>query len=414
MKKLLLIALLSLSISVLAIDSIGYVSIGKVRLFPVEKPNGKISAERRIEIANESIREIMVDPKAQLDSIIVLNLNNESVIEYRGEKIISVLPQDTVGTGKTIQALANDWYWRIRSGIATERERSMTFGNLLKLIIGFIFPLLVLTAYFLVNKLYRYLNKRIALNEERLFKGVKFRNVQFIPPRLQANIVQKLIFLLKWILLIIVFYLLILVFFQLFPPTKSFIDPIIETSLNWSKGIVGFLGKLAVFILQAFALYIVARILWGLSNIIFKHCESSHEAIRVPESTLDSMRILTKASIVFLYIVGLVAIIPGRGIYIAFGLVFIFVTIIGIAILPLLMSIFAGLALVVFKHLSPGDIIAFGDFKGKVKRIGILWTRIETLDGNELILLNSYLIKHPFAIVNQENPPEKSEPEPRI
>ncbi|RKZ29386.1 hypothetical protein DRQ36_08850 [bacterium] len=407
MKKLIITLACLIPFAVLAVEAGSEVKIGSTRLFYVNQPYENLSVEQRAEIAVKAIEEIMTSPDGIIDSIKLSKGEDEYAITYYSPNgriigIITVIPADTVGTGLDTEKLAKKWYWEIRKGISSERERSWKPETLAKLALGFLFPILVIIAYLLIHKLYKSAARAVVRREGTTFRGIKFRGVEIMPSRLEVGILLKLLLVFKWVLLVIVLYALVFLFFTLFPPTKTISDFILEPVLKWLKAIGLTLVDVAKFAAAGLVLYVIARILWGFANLIFRHYETTTWTKKLPDKAIAPLKGLVKSIIIFFFVVGLVAVIPGRAEYVALGLLLLAGIFVGIAFIPFLTSALAGIALAVSRRIKSGDIIVIERYRGEVVDIGIIWTRIKTEDGAELNLLNNYLIKKPFEIGEKE------------
>jgi len=416
MKRFVIILLCLVPLAAFAVDSTACIKIGNEILFCINQPEGSLKSQQRAQIATNAIEDIMTGG-GSLDSIKIVECDSQFVIVYKKSasdsmQVISVLPADTFGTGKTIEELSQDWYWKIRRGIAGERERSLSAGTIAKLALGVLFPVFLILAYILIHRIYTSLAKSTVKCEGTAFRGITIKGAEFIPSRLQVNIVLKLLFALKWIVVVIVFYVMILGFFTLFPPTKTYTDVILATSLNW-LGVVGnVLIDVAKFLIAGAALYIIARILWGLVDIIFRHYEVSSETTKIPLLALASLKRFFKLVIAFFFAVGLVAVVPGHGEYVALAMLLLATIFLGIAVLPFITSIFAGLAFALFRGIKFDDTITVGKATGKLKAIGLVWSSLSDEQGEEILFMNTALLRPIFyKPYSMEEPPLDTETE---
>jgi small-conductance mechanosensitive channel len=204
-------------------------------------------------------------------------------------------------------------------------------------------------------------------------------------------------------------YAMIYVFFTLFPATQQYSQMLLSTSLDWLKKLVGILFDLLKFAVAGFFLYLAARILWAIVDMIFRHYEENPNSTRIPDAAISPLKRLFKALIVMSFVIALVAVIPGPGEYLAFGLFLLAGVFIGISALPYISGIFAGLAMLLARKIKIGDKIRIDEIEGKVDMIGIVWTRIVTDDNREIVFFNSKIIQAPILIQKE---PENDNPKP--
>lgn len=394
------------------------VRIGQSVLFCLNSSEGNLSPAQRASIASRAIADIMTDRDGEMDSLRIEQRDSVFSIVYHGKlngksgrtlRVINVIPADTIGTGIELSKLANDWYWDIRKGISSERQRSLSFDNLAKLALGVLFPFLVLILYYLIDKLFRRASKSVVQHEGVGFRGISIGKMVIIPARLEVSIILKFLLILKWVIIALAMYAMIYVFFTLFPATQQYSQMLLSTSLDWLKKLVGILFDLLKFAVAGFFLYLLARILWAVVDMIFRHYEENPDSTRIPDAAISPLKRLFKALIVMSFIIALVAVIPGPGKYLAFGLFLLAGVFIGISALPYISGIFAGLAMLLARKIKIGDRVRIDEIEGKVDMIGIVWTRIITDNGREIVFFNSKIIQAPILIQKE---PEGEKPKP--
>jgi len=409
--KYILLVLIILVFSGFAQDSTGQVKLSNRVLLTIEQPEDDISANRRAALATEAIEDVMADPQAKLDLIEIDTSDNSYHIKYKGLQILHVLPQDTIGTGKTLDKLANDWYWEIRRAIASERESSFSFLNIGKFVLVALFPFLVILVYVAISKLFRQISKAVVKSEGVVFKKITLFKLGFIPTKLQVNITLKILIFFKWVTIALIYYAMVLLFLMLFPPTKIYTNIIIDASFRWLSKIGDVLVNIGKFIVAGFLLFILARILTYIVEFIYRHYKNSPSSTRIPDGALLPIKKLTKILISVLFIVALVAVIPGHGEYVALGILLIFTVFISIALLPFLTSAFSSLILHLIKHLKAGDVIRIDDAIGRIIKIGVIFTTIELEDNSQMSFMNYSLIKKSFIQIPQKTDTDQIESE---
>ncbi len=398
MKKLAILISIVIASVVFGSDARSCVKVGQTQLFCMENPGLATTVENRAQRATEAIEMVMADPDANIDSIVVRQVDSSFVVSLSRIRFFSVYPADTNGTGATVEEIAYRWQKRTVQGIMDERKRSVSTGNLAKLALGLLFPFLIIVAYILIHRLYTSVSKSVVKREGTMFRGMKFRGVEFMPARLQVGIMLKLLLFLKWVIIVIVFYAMILLFFNLFPPTQVYTEAILETSFNWLRSVGGVLIDLLQFVALAVVFYVVARILWGLADMIFRHYRTSPGTVKIPPEAIDPLHRTTKTAITLLYMLVLVAIIPGSNGIFSLALLLVGFVITGIAAMPFIVSGLSGFSILILHKVRSGDEIAVGSIRGTVVDVGVIWTKIAIEDGKEMLFLNKLLLEHPFAI----------------
>ncbi len=409
MKKIAVVMLLMAAGIAFGAGEKACVKLGQTELFCMEYPGKAATVGKRAQLATNAIERAMADPSMDVDSIVVRREDSVFVVSDGRLRLFTVYPADTIGSGVTVAQLAARWRESTARGIIDERKRSVSAGNLAKLALGVLFPFLIIVAYLLIHRLYTAISKSVVKREGTAFRGIKIRDVEFIPARLQINIILKLLLFFKWLLIVIVFYAMILLFFNLFPATKIYTETILDMSLHWLGSVGKVLIDVAKFVLLAAVFYIAARILWGLADMIFKHYRTSQGTVRIPPEAIDPLRRLAKAIIALLFIVLLAAAIPGPGGYLASSLLLLGFVFVGIAALPFISSALSGFSILILQNIRSGDTIAVGSIRGEVVSVGIIWTKLSIDGETETLVLNKFLLDHPFSITKSSNEDNESE-----
>ncbi len=411
MRKYIFATILVLATITLGATPDSCVRIGQSVLFCLTASEGNLSPPQRAAIATSALEDIMTDPDGELDSLCIEEGDSLYSIVYHGIlsgeegqslRVINIVPQDTFGTGQSPAELADKWYWDIRKGISSERQRSWSFDNLAKLALGVLFPFLVLLLYYLIDKAYRTMSKSVVRREGGTFRGIRIGKMEILPPRLQISIILKFLLVLKWVIIALALYAMIFVFFTLFPTTQQYSQILLETSLDWLKKIGEILVDVLKFAIAGLVLYLIARILWAIVDMVFRHYEEAPETTKIPDAAISPLKRLFKAIIVTIFIISLVAIIPGPGEYLAFGLFILTGVFLGIASLPYIGSVFAGLAMLLARKIQIGDRIRVGGLEGEVEMVGIVWTRILTDSFEELVLFNTKVVQATIVVEKKE------------
>ncbi|HHS50509.1 MAG TPA: mechanosensitive ion channel [candidate division Zixibacteria bacterium] len=389
--KLLIVSAFILCGALMAGDT---VFVGQTRLFTIEQEAGGATAAERARKATQAIESVMSKPDASMDSIYIRDLDSFVAIDFGNSRIFTVYPADTTGKGIPPVALAGQWRQMIIEGIEAERQRSVSAGNIARLALGVLFPLLVLIVYLLVQKLYSGLCNSTVKREGYFFRGIKFRGVEIMPARIQVSILLKIYLFLKWLTLVVIYYAMILLFFHLFPATESSAQSLVETSIAWLKNVGNLLIDVAKFVLLGFVFYIVARAFWGISDMVFRHYESPTTMTKIPEEALAPLRRVTKGIIAFVFIILMVAAIPGSGEYFALGLLVAVFIVVSVAALPFISSGIAGLSIIIRRKIKVGDTISTGGTRGKVLSLGVIWSTLEIENGRQLLIMNKDLLEN--------------------
>lgn len=369
------------------LNSVGYPVTGffKDTLFVIYNNSGGFSARERAQKVSERIHKMGSTYRPSTDSLTVVQ-NEYSVDLFNGEKIIiSISEDDALWNDTTSSALAEKY----KEIIHTTVQKYQSEIDVLTLLKNAGFAILILLGLFLViyftKKTFQWTENYLRNQENKLIKGVKFRNHELINAHQQVITLVALNFLVKWVFTGVVIFIAIPFVLDLFPWTRNFSDtflgyifsPIKKMALTLYQYLPNLITILIIIIIFRYILLALKNI---KKEIEFGRIKMSGFYREWANPTYQITRILLFA---FLIVV-IFEYLPKsespifRGVSVFLGLLFTF----GSA--GSLSNLTAGIILTYMRLFKIGDRVKIGDAVGDVIETSLLVIRLRT-SNNEII-----------------------------
>ncbi|MBN1755706.1 mechanosensitive ion channel [bacterium] len=351
------------------------------KLFQIHQPFQNISPARRAMIANTKLAKIIQDPHQPLDQLILEVTDSFHTIIIGPAKVLTIGDADTLGTGLTSEQIARDWHNKIREGVLAARGKYTSWQTWSKMIMAVLLPFIFIIVIWLLHLVFKKASRKLVNMEGGKIKGVRFKEKILISGKNMVIFIIKALRVVKWILYLITFYTFLIIFFNIFSPTKTYTQTLIQLTGGLIRDIGNFLLDFSKPFLGAILLLLIGRYLFKLVNYLFHRVKDNQiEVEQVPPELLTPLRRLIKGIIAFLIIIGILLLIPGfEGPFACtfFGLLVAFFLL--IAARPT-MSILACFTLLLLEEIKLNDIIEFEGMKGKIVGVNILFIRLELRD----------------------------------
>ncbi len=259
----------------------------------------------------------------------------------------------------------------------------ISFKGLLKFLLAMLAPIVFVLLILLINKFIRKIIKYLIYQEGKLIKGVRFGKFTLLPAREELLLVINI---LRWgriIIFIFLFYIMLLYIFHLYPATQAMTDSAIEYSFKVLRNIGIFVLEVIGFAVGAFFLYVIARIILKIIDVVFRHYEQAPESLSIPFDALVPLRDLVKLLVALVFVLGFIAIIPGPGATIALVGLFIVLGILGFSFIPLLRHYVTGYAILFKGLIAVNDRIVYKDRWWIVETVSPLILGLVSLDDKD-------------------------------
>jgi small-conductance mechanosensitive channel len=354
-------------------------------LFSIFSSRGGYSASERAAIITSRVNKLGHSLLFNADSIKLEP--NESAVEvvHAGNTIVTVSENDALWNSTTPGELA-EHYRKVIIADIKHYKKETSFRTLAKeTAVALIIILVLLLIVYLLNRLNKWVNGKIALQENKSLKGIHFKNYTLFESKKQVHLIQQFVTMLKWLLIILITYFTFPILFSLFPWTQNLAGTLTGYILRPLKSIglaiwhylpnlitISILTILFYYIVKVFK-FLRSEIDTGKLNITGFHHEWANPTYQI-------IRILLLAFwfiLIFPYLPGSDSPVF-KGVSVFLGFLFTF----GSA--GSLSNIIAGIVLTYMRQFTLGDRVKIGEVTGDVIEKSMLVTRIKTIK-NEII-----------------------------
>jgi len=352
------------------------------------------SPEERVKSINKRIRQVYQDPLFNPDSIKLSETELGTEIDYKNHLIIMMVTKvDGLIVNKDDKQLAAEYLNLIKTAIVKEKE-AHSFVNWLKRI-GLV--LLIIAGLsliiFLINKAFRWINKRLTSNRETFLSGLTINKIKIFTPEHFEKFVVRLTGLIRFITILFIIYLSLPLIFSVFPETKMWTATLLQWILSPAgkalKGIIGFLPDLFSILVIVFIFrytikgikYFVELVEKGQIELRGFHADWAQPTFRILKFLLYAFMLV----LIFPYL-------PGSGSP-AFQGVSVFIGILfSLGSSSAIANMVAGLVITYMRPFKIGDRVKIGDITGDVVEKTTLVTRIRTIKNEDVTVPNSTVL----------------------
>jgi small-conductance mechanosensitive channel len=375
----------------------GYPVMGLMKdtLFSIYTRHGGFTPDFRANAISNRIEILAKDVSFKPDSLKWEQNESNIEITYGETVIMTIREYDALWNNKSREELANLYSDSIRKAITRYRSET-SFSKLAKEIgiaIGIILLIAILIA--LITRFFHWINRFIQSGEGKSFKGITFKGYTFIDSKYQVALLQKLMGIVKWVVILLLVYLSLPLLFSLFPWTEGIGQKLIGFVVSPAKSIVlsiwKYLPNLFTITIIWFLFYYVLKFYTFLKSEI----ESGKLKINgfYPEWANPTFQIIRVLHYAFLFII-IFPYLPGsnspvfKGVSVFLGFLFTF----GSA--GSLSNIMAGIVITYMRQFTLGDRVKIGDVTGDVVEKSLLVTRIKTVKNEVISIPNSTIMSN--------------------
>lgn len=351
------------------------------------------SIETRKKYVEEKIELLYKNPFFKADSIKVRNSGDYLSITYENDVISGITIADALWENSTPDDLASSQAQKIKDVIVKYRIQNSLKNKLLRigefiLVIGFTIGII-----WGINRFFNFLKNWSISSKRRFLKGIKIRNYELVRKEHVANLLVKLLFLIKIFVFIFLFVTIIPLSFSIFPSTKHLSENILESILNplhtfW-QAIIDYIPNLLNIIIIVFITRYVLRLLRFFS------LEIERGSLKIkgfhPEWAKTTYNI-TRFMVLTLALVIIFPYLPGsdsdafKGISVFLGVLISFGSSSAVS------NAIAGLVITYMRPFRVGDWIKTGEIIGVVIERDALVTRLRTINNEDVSIPNSAIL----------------------
>ncbi|MDR1417118.1 MAG: mechanosensitive ion channel family protein [Prevotellaceae bacterium] len=358
-------------------------------LFTLYGSAGGITAQKRAQLATESIIMLREEIRFNPDSLAVVAAGEEQHVAYRGMILVGVTAQQAAAAGKSARELAQDYRDAIAAAVAAKRAEDTWLAVVRRLALAL---LVVVAAYFCIKYLNIFHRKLVVLLKRHKLKPIKSLKYLMDTNR-QIAVGLIAVKVLRYFLIVVVLYVCALILFWLFPATRWLSDTLtgyITTPLkkifvatwNYLPNVFYIAIMVVLFRLIAKALQIIANKI-GNGTLSVKGFPSDWAA--------PTYRILRVMVIVFA-VIFIFPFLPRsesdifRGVSVFMGLL------LSLGSTSIISNIISGLVITYMNPFKEGDRIKMGEYVGDVVEKTALVTRLRTPKNEIITIPNSNIM----------------------
>ena len=365
----------------------GYpVILGQRELFRIAAPDGPRTAEERARTGSERLSRF-ARSQEPVDPIRVEQREHGANVYFGERHVLTVLPQDTVGTGHDMASLARKGTGTLREAILEYRE-ARSARNLL---IGFALTVLATVLLFLalrgIGALYRRTRAGIGSWVSAREDGIRKRTAAVVHPSHVRAGLNSIADLTRFLLVFLTFFLYFRIVLARFPWTRPIAMNLDQMLLgpitNLGRSILDALPGLVFIGVVAVITHYVIRFLHFLAlEIEAGHIEMPGFYTEWAKPTYNIARVL----VVFFAVIVCYPYIPGSNTEAFKGVSIFLGVLLSLGSTSAVSNLIAGFVLTYMRAFRVGDIIQVDADRGMVTEMTLLATRVQT-PKNEIVTI---------------------------
>lgn len=372
-------------------EMLNYVVFKGDSLFAIRANLGAYSPKDRAEIISERLEILVEESKdIEMDSFIILEVNNYSIISYKSTALMSVGEVDVIGLNATREEVTLE-NLRIIKLLLNEKIKEATLFDWfidIGLTLFAFFGLFLI--FYLLKKLFIWLNIKLARYESGL-KNRRKSIFKYLVPKESSNILLVLSKIVKFGVTILILFLYLPFLFSFLPWTKGlaekFYGYIADPVTKIASGLLNFVPNL----FSIFVIFIIARYLLRIITYVSKEIED--DKLKIKGFHRDWARPtfnLVKITIYILAVVFSAQYLPSssafKGVSIFVGVLFTLGSTSAIA------NMVAGIVITYMRPFAIGDRVKIGNTVGDVIEKNLLVTRLLTTKNEDVTIPNATII----------------------
>jgi small-conductance mechanosensitive channel len=372
--------------------NVAWVIFEKDSLFTINQFLGAYSPQERAEAISKRLEEIAAYTFQVEDSFNIVKTPESLLIRYKDKVIMSVTESDANLMGKPGQELAEVYMQIIHASFDKNIKIHSTQSWLVRIGLTLLTLAGLILMIFLINRLFRWINKKISEYEKKIQRKRK-SVLRYILPKRTQNIFIFLSNILKYIIILIILVLYLPLMFSFLPWTKGIVETfygyISEPIIKMLNGLWAFLPHLiSIIIIYLFARYVVKI----LSNIEEEYQKDNikirgfHKDWAKP--TLNIIKIIIYAfALIFMF-----PHLPGsdspafQGVSIFFGVL------LSLGSTSAIANVVAGIVITYMRPYMIGDRVKIGETVGDIVEKSLLVTKVKTLKNEIVTIPNATII----------------------
>ena len=386
------------ALRVARIDSLKSVTQGfpvapfKDTLFYIYTKLGPFSARDRASNITNKIKSLL-NEKEDVPEFHIKD--NEETTDVLSSDVIllSVTNDDAIWVGTNREDLAAVYKNAIETSIKdfyednTLKKILMRIGRVL-LVVAILFIIV-----FYINRLFRFIKKKLYAQKGKLIKGVKVRNYEFLTAYRIIQVIFGALNFLKIVVIILAFYLSLPVLFSIFPGTKNIADQLLSYFLSpindIFRGVIDYIPNLVTIgVIYGIIHYLLKFIRFLALEIERGELEISGFYRDWARPTFNIIRFVLYA---FMFVV-IFPYLPGSDSQVFQGVTIFVGLLISLGSASAVSNMVAGLVITYMRPFKIGDKVKIGEVSGEVLEKSLLVTRLRTIKNEDITVPNASVL----------------------
>jgi small-conductance mechanosensitive channel len=354
----------------------------------------RYSGQNRAKVISERIKIAAENPGIRADSITISTLDQpQTLILAENEMLAAVLDEDVVEKGQTREQLAAEYSRKIADAIGKYRQERGLKQELVGILYTLIATLVLITALYLINKLYHRGEAKIQawLDSKKVHIGIQtFEVVR--AERVRALLMGALKVIQVFIILLL-FYTYLHLSLSFLPWTRAFASQLFDYILGPLQTAGSAVLKMIPGLVVLAIIILITLYILKLMRHFFDEVEKGIIVLKgfYPEWAKPTYRICRLLAIAFAAVVAF-PYIPGsdspafKGLSIFFGVLF------SLGSTSFVANILAGYSLTYRRAFRVGDRVKIADFVGDVIDMRLSVTHLKTIKNEDIIVPNSMIV----------------------
>jgi small-conductance mechanosensitive channel len=333
-------------------------------------------------------------------------VDNDYYVIYRSRTLFVIQPQDTIGTGMSMQGISGKVISKLNENLASKSVKFSFLSTVKNIAYTSLVVLVLILIILILNWLFRRIFRYSDSHRARLFKSFKINEYEFLTADREYEVARGILKFLKIALIIFSFIVALPVIFSIFPATEGITRKIID--LIWSPvrnillAVVNYLPELITIII----IYLIFKYLIRFIRFLSREVENKVLVLPgfYPEWAKPTYNIVRLLLYAFMFIV-IFPYLPGsdsaafRGVSVFLGVL------LSLGSSSVISNIMAGLVITYMRPYKVGDRIKIDDIMGEVVEKSLMTTRINTIKNEDVTIPNSKVLTG--YSINYSTPTEK-------
>ncbi len=354
---------------------------------------GPFSPVTRAKAVETRIREVASNPFFRVDSLHLTKADGAINILYEDIILTVVTTQDSIAANNSKDKIAAERMHKIASAVAKFKEDNSEKNILRSILFSSVILALLILLFFVVNRLYKFLQKKIITWQGSQRKILSVSGYEFLDKKRQIAIFLIVNKIFRAGLFLFLVFIGLLIMFLILPWTKPFTMAVLDVILSPVKH---FFSLIWEYLPNVIIICVILTITYFINRSFrFFKKEIERKMLTLPgfypEWALPTYNIIRVIVWVFTIIL-IWPYIPGsdskifQGISVFLGLVFSFTSV------GLISNIMSGFSLTYTRAFRLGDRVKIGDITGDVLEKSMLVTKILTIKNEEVTIPNSKIM----------------------